>query len=147
MARSTTRPHHKGAGLGSSQVLDGCRLAGRLWVEKEGETFLAWGRITLLERIREHGSISAAARSMGMGYRHAWTLVDQMNRLSPRPLVSRAIGGKGGGGSRLTPEGEAVVESFWSLVDDFREWLSSRDPRLWGHVNPSSSTVPDTPPP
>jgi molybdate transport system regulatory protein len=124
-------PHRRGKGLGSSPTYHGCRLTGRLWVEKDGETFLAWGRVVLLERIREHGSITAAARSMGMGYRHAWMLIDEMNRLSPRPLVVRAVGGRGGGGSRLTPAGEAVVAGFWALVEDFTRWLAAEDPRLW----------------
>ena len=85
----------------------------------------------LLERIGELGSISAAARSMGMGYRHAWELVDEMNRLSPRTLVRKAAGGPGGGGAELTPEGEAVIERFWGLVSRFGEWLSLQDARLW----------------
>jgi molybdate transport system regulatory protein len=55
--------------------------------------------VVLLERIDEHGSISAAARSMGMGYRHAWELVDEVNRVSPRALVEKDAGGRGGGGA------------------------------------------------
>lgn len=85
----------------------------------------------LLERIGECGSISAAARSMGMGYRHAWDLVEEMNRLSPKVLVRKVTGGPGGGGAELTPEGEAAVAGFWELVSRFGEWLSREDPRLW----------------
>jgi molybdate transport system regulatory protein len=92
---------------------------------------MAWGRVVLLERIREHGSINKAAKSMGMGYRHAWTLVDKMNRDSPKPLVRRVAGGKHGGGTVLTPEGEALVEGFWKLVEGFRAWMAGQDPRLW----------------
>jgi molybdate transport system regulatory protein len=102
-----------------------------LWVEKAGGTFLSWGRVVLLERIGECGSISAAARSMGMGYRHAWGLVDEMNRLSPKTLVRKVTGGPGGGGAELTPEGGAAVAGFWGLVEDFGKWLSARDARLW----------------
>jgi molybdate transport system regulatory protein len=123
--------HRRGEGLGSSPTHDGFQIAGRLWVAKDGETFLAWGRIKLLERIREHGSISAAARSLKMGYRHAWTLVDEMNRLSPHPLVVKAAGGTRGGGSQLTAEGEAVVRRFWKLVESYKKWLAKQDPRLW----------------
>jgi molybdate transport system regulatory protein len=121
----------KNAGLGSGPRLGGCRLSGRLWVEKDGATLLSWGRVALLERIREHGSISAAARSMGMGYRHAWELVDEMNRLGPRKLVEKSVGGVGGGGASLTPAGEAALRSFWRVVARFREWLAREDPRLW----------------
>ena len=129
--RSRAGRRRKGPGLATSAERRGCRVSGRLWVEREGRTLLSWGRVVLLEQIREHGSISAAARSMGMGYRHAWELVEEMNRLSPRDLVARKTGGRGGGGTRLTSHGEAAVASFWELVEGFGEWLSHQDPRLW----------------
>ncbi len=133
MTTSKTRrkSHAKRPALGKGSRSDGYALAGRLWVEKDGETYLGWGRVTLLERIAEHGSLNRAARSMEMGYRHAWELLDQMNRLSPKPLVTTSTGGPGGGGSQLTPEGRAAVENFRRLADDFRLWLQQRDPRLW----------------
>ena len=129
--KSKPKRHKKRPKIATSPPGSGCTLTGRIWLEKDGETFLGWGRVVLLDRIREHGSLTVAARSMGMGYRHAWTLVDQMNRLSPKPLVTKAIGGLGGGGSRLTPEGEAVVDNFWKIVDEFKKWLATQDSRLW----------------
>jgi molybdate transport system regulatory protein len=96
---------------------------GRLWVERDGETLLSGGRVELLERIRSTGSISAAARSMGMGYRHAWELIEDMNRRSARPLIERSVGGKRGGGTRLTPEGEDALARFHALVARFRRLL------------------------
>jgi molybdate transport system regulatory protein len=129
--RSKPRKHSTSAGLASGTSRQGCRLSGRLWIERSGRTVLSWGRITLLERIREHGSISAAARSMGMGYRHAWELVDEMNALSPRLLVERMTGGTKGGGAALTPHGEAAIASFWALVARFETWLSRQEPGLW----------------
>ena len=69
----------------------------------------------LLEKIRESGSISAAARSIGMSYRRAWWHVETMNRLAARPLVKTAVGGKGGGGTRLTAEGEEAVRVYRML--------------------------------
>lgn len=120
------------AGLGTGPYAAGYRISGRLWLERDGETYLAWGRVVLLERIREHGSISAAARSMGMGYRHAWELVATLNRLAPEPLVEAAAGGRRGGGAWLTAAGEAAVEEFWSLVAQFRDWLAQRRLRAGG---------------
>jgi molybdate transport system regulatory protein len=70
------------------------------------------GKVQLLEAVREHGSISAAARSMGMAYRHAWELVDDLNRGFGRPVLAAAPGGRRGGGARLTPFGEEVVSRF-----------------------------------
>ena len=74
-------------------------MHGRLWIEGKKGTFLGHGRIVLLERIREYGSISRAAKSMEMSYHHAWDLVDSMNRQTTKPLVEKGTGGKGGGWS------------------------------------------------
>jgi molybdate transport repressor ModE-like protein len=68
---------------------------------------------------------------MQMGYRHAWDLVDEINRLAPQPLVIKETGGSGGGGSRLTPEGKAAVANFWKLVERFNAWLKEQEPQLW----------------
>src|SRR5512138_3458478 len=79
---------------------------GRVWIDGPEGTFIGYGRVVLLERIREHGSITKAAKSMEMAYRHAWDLVDSMNRQARTPFVELATGGKGGGGARVTAAGE-----------------------------------------
>lgn len=108
----------------------GHQARGRVWVEGPEGTFLGYGRVVLLERVREHGSISAAARSMEMSYRHAWQLVDSMNRQGPAPLVEKATGGKGGGGARLTPAGERAVAAFWDYHHAFQAFLAGQAERL-----------------
>ena len=70
------------------------------------------GKITLLEAIAEAGSISAAARSLGMSYRRAWELVAELNQTFSSPVVERITGGAGGGGAKLTLLGEALVLGF-----------------------------------
>jgi molybdate transport system regulatory protein len=70
------------------------------------------GKVALLEAIGESGSISAAARQLGMSYRRAWLLVDEMNQALQSPVVSTATGGTRGGGSALTAAGEAVVRHY-----------------------------------
>jgi molybdate transport system regulatory protein len=70
------------------------------------------GKIALLEAIAEAGSISAAARSLGMSYRRAWELVAELNQTFPSPVVERITGGAGGGGAKLTRLGEALVLGF-----------------------------------
>jgi molybdate transport system regulatory protein len=102
------------------------QLKGRLWVEKSGETFVSWGRAVLLQRIDDTGSVSAAAKSMGMSFSHAWQLVESMNSLSKEPLVAKRAGGKGGGGAWLTAEGKQVVADFWALVADFQKWIDKQ---------------------
>lgn len=73
------------------------------------------GKIDLLEQIAAFGSISAAARKMDMSYKHAWDLVEEMNRLFGKPLVSAQTGGKRGGGASLTEAGLAVVSRFRAI--------------------------------
>lgn len=73
---------------------------------------LGTGKIRLLEAIRAHGSISAAAREMGMAYRHAWELVDDLNRCFAEPVVAAATGGRRGGGAQLTAWGEDLIRRF-----------------------------------
>ena len=99
------------------------RLRGRIWIDSSEGTYLGYGRIVLLERIREHGSITKAAKSMDMSYRHAWELVDSMNRQSPVALIEANTGGKGGGGARLTEAGEQAISLFWKLYADFQDFL------------------------
>jgi molybdate transport system regulatory protein len=73
------------------------------------------GKIELLEQIAAFGSISAAARGMKMSYKHAWDLVEEMNKLFGKPVVSAQTGGKKGGGAQLTPVGLAVVSRFRAI--------------------------------
>ncbi|MGR3309991.1 MAG: winged helix-turn-helix domain-containing protein [Candidatus Brocadiales bacterium] len=94
-----------------------------MWIAKKGETFLGYGRIVLLERIKEYGSITRAAKSMDMSYRHAWELVESMNRQAGTPLVETVTGGKGGGGAFLTPMGEKAITIFWNIYDGFNRNL------------------------
>jgi molybdate transport system regulatory protein len=74
------------------------------------------GKIDLLRRIREHQSISAAAREMNMSYRRAWLLVDDLNAAFRRPVVVKWMGGRSKGGAKLTPTGEKLVEAYDAVV-------------------------------
>jgi molybdate transport system regulatory protein len=70
------------------------------------------GKASLLESIRATGSISAAARDMGMSYKRAWLLLDSLNRAFKRPVMTSAPGGAGGGGAVLTPFGIKLLERY-----------------------------------
>jgi len=70
------------------------------------------GKADLLAAIVRTGSISAAAREMGMSYRRAWLLVEAMNAAFRQPLVETLTGGEGGGGARITPLGEEVLRRY-----------------------------------
>jgi molybdate transport system regulatory protein len=75
------------------------------------------GKAALLESIRDTGSISAAARDMGMSYKRAWLLLDSMNQAFTEPVVTAAPGGAGGGGATLTPFGAEVLERYRRIND------------------------------
>jgi molybdate transport system regulatory protein len=70
------------------------------------------GKIALLEAVKEHGSISAAARNLGMSYRRAWLLMDELNRSLASPATVSEHGGQSGGGSLLTPVGEEIIRLY-----------------------------------
>ncbi len=107
----------------SSSKCEGYELIGRIWVKGKEGTFLGYGRVVLLERIKQYGSISMAAKSMQMSYRAAWELVESMNKQSTTLLVETTTGGKGGGGAHLTEAGERAIEAFWKLYKKFEEFL------------------------
>jgi molybdate transport system regulatory protein len=73
------------------------------------------GKVLLLEAIRNTGSISQAGRSLGMSYRRAWLLVDDMNRCFRDPVVTAQPGGSQGGGAALTAFGEKVVQKYRTI--------------------------------
>ena len=99
------------------------RLQGALWLTAGGENFGGHGRVALLESIAACGSITRAARALGMSYKAAWDAVDSMNRLAGEPLVERLVGGRGGGGTRLTARGERLVTNFRLLEREHRRFL------------------------
>lgn len=101
------------------------RAHGRIWIESEGGTFLGYGRVILLERVKEHGSIAQAARSMKMSYKHAWDLINSMNRQAIEPLLVTSKGGKGGGGAQLTAVGEQAIVDFWQFHTRFLDFLAA----------------------
>ena len=84
----------------------------RLRVTAGDTIFVGPGKISLLEAIRETRSITAAAKSMGMSYRRAWILVDELNRSLASAAVASAIGGEHGGGSVLTELGHELVDVY-----------------------------------
>jgi molybdate transport system regulatory protein len=72
-------------------------------------------RIALLQHIAEQGSITRAAKSAGLSYKAAWDAIDELNNLAQKPLVERSVGGRGGGGARLSEEGERVLRLYQRL--------------------------------
>lgn len=91
------------------------RTSFRLRVTSGDDIAVGPGKVDLLEAIEATGSITAAARSLGMSYRRAWLLVDATNRCLVRPAVATAAGGDNGGGTVLTPLGVELVRRYRAL--------------------------------
>ncbi len=87
-------------------------LQGQIWITAGEQSMGGHGRIRLLSKIAELGSISQAAKSMKMSYKAAWDAVNHMNNLAGEPLLNRIIGGKGGGSTTLTERGQQLISNF-----------------------------------
>lgn len=110
-----TKPRTRPAPAGSVAGTEQPRI--RLRVLANSVIAIGPGKADLLEAIASTGSISAAAREMGMSYRRAWLLVDTMNTCFCAPLVSTAKGGAEGGGASLTPTGRKVLDEYRSISE------------------------------
>jgi molybdate transport system regulatory protein len=84
----------------------------RLRIVKGDDIAVGPGKVDLLEAIAATGSITAAAKQLGMSYRRAWLLVDTMKRCFKQPVVEAEAGGQRGGGTALTPLGTEVVRRY-----------------------------------
>lgn len=86
-------------------------------ISHAGEIALGPGKVALLQAIQAQGSISAAAKQLGMSYRRAWELVDVMNRSFDLAVVDRSTGGSHGGGAQVTPFGLELLHHYLQLLD------------------------------
>jgi molybdate transport system regulatory protein len=84
------------------------------------------GKIALLERMRDTGSLSQAARELKMSYRRAWQLLESLNHSFREPVVLTSIGGKGGGGTQITELGEALIAAYREIEADVSGRARSR---------------------
>jgi molybdate transport system regulatory protein len=108
--RRKSRPAPKPAADAGASLRPALRLRMRITV---GEAVaIGPGKIALLEALAETGSISAAAKALGMSYRRAWLLIDELNRSLREPAVASATGGQRGGGSELTDSGRLLLELY-----------------------------------
>ena len=100
----------------------------RLWlrVQLDGAGALGPGKIELLEAIDRTGSISAAGRDLGMSYRRAWLLVDELNRLFREKVVIATMGGTRGGGTALSDFGRELITQFRAIEDEANQAVRRR---------------------
>jgi molybdate transport system regulatory protein len=101
-----------------------------LWLESDNGRFFGPGPVELLERIAETGSISMAAKEMGMSYKKAWGLINELNSQTANPVVIPQAGGEKGGGSTITPEAMELIKYHRLLRKRFAEFLEKETKRL-----------------
>ena len=92
------------------------------------------GKAELIERIGKTGSISAAARAMGMSYRRAWQLVVSLNKAFRKPVITTATGGMRGGGARVTPLGARLAAEFRAMEHKASNAIEADLRRFAGHL-------------
>ncbi len=100
------------------------KVKSRIWIESETGVFLGEGRVRLLKAIDSCGSISEAAKTLGISYKKSWKLVKSMNESSTQQMVVKTKGGSGGGKSELTDYARKTIaffdelnQSCWDVLD------------------------------
>jgi molybdate transport system regulatory protein len=81
-------------------------------IKRNGVAFLNPTKVALLKEIVLSGSLSAAAKKVGISYQHAWTMISEMNRNAPEPLVIKQRGGKNGGGAEMSEYGLRIMSEY-----------------------------------
>jgi molybdate transport system regulatory protein len=102
---------------------DALQFGGSVWFRSGEQALGGTQRIALLAAIGETGSITGAAKAIGMSYKAAWDAVDAMNNLAGETLVIRSTGGKGGGGTTLTPRALTLIDTFRAVEREHRLFL------------------------
>ena len=98
----------------------------KFWIENKGEVVLGGGKTALLLAVDRLGSIQRAADEFGMSYRHAWGAIRRIEKRAGFKIVDTKLGGKEGGGARLTPKGKAFVDRVDSLLSDLNNVVEKR---------------------
>jgi molybdate transport system regulatory protein len=106
----------------------------RLRIDLGPNTSVGPGKIALLERIEATGSLSQAARELGISYRRAWLLLDDLNHAFVEPATTTSVGGTGGGGAQITPFGKALIAAYREIEEEAEKAARPRLAWLAGSV-------------
>jgi molybdate transport system regulatory protein len=106
----------------------------RFRIDFSGHSSVGPGKISLLEAIRDTGSLSQGARNLGMSYRRAWLLVESLRQSFREPVTVASTGGKDGGGMLVTEFGDALIKGYRQLERDFATLAERR-------LHPIAATV------
>jgi molybdate transport system regulatory protein len=98
----------------------------KTWIEVGGEVVAGNGKVHLLRLIDEMGSIQKAAERLGMSYRHAWGFLQKMEKRGGLKLVETQIGGREGGGAKLTPQGKDFLQRYLAFREGLDEYIEEK---------------------
>ncbi|OGS35727.1 MAG: hypothetical protein A2293_03995 [Elusimicrobia bacterium RIFOXYB2_FULL_49_7] len=111
-----------------SPVRNASKREPALWLLFREREILIKNRVQLLMKIEETGSLSSAAKSIGLSYKAAWDTIESLNNLSEKPLVTKATGGRAGGGSVLTDYGRNLLRAYRTLESEYRRMVGKNGP-------------------
>jgi len=98
----------------------------RIWLERDGRFIISEGRADLLKKVKETGSLSEAAKQMGMSYRHAWGIMHRISQNAGGEIVHSTRGGKAGGVTVLTPFGEEILREYENKAESLRSLVEKQ---------------------
>ncbi len=104
----------------------------KIWIEVDGKSVFGDGRIHLLETVAEIGSINKAAKELNMSYRHAWSEIRLMEERLGIKLIITQVGGRGGGCTKLTPEGKMFLIKYHRFREGINESVNKRFRKVFG---------------
>jgi len=122
------------------------RVAFRFRIDFANGFSVGPGKIELLRAIDQHGSLSEAAKSIGLSYRRAWLLVKDLNDTFSRPITTSTVGGRTGGGVCVTPLGKMLIGAYEEADQYHREYSSPHLKTLAGMLSAKSRPATSKPP-
>ena len=109
-----------------SNISNGVKIKSKLWLEKSGKLVFGEGKSELLKAIERTGSINKACERIGISFRHGWGYITAIEKRLGFKLIERSKGGKGGGGSCLTPRGRDLVQKFDRLKNIINKFADGK---------------------
>ena len=106
------------------------KINGNIWIESKNKKFVSENQAMLLFHISKTGSITKASKAMKISYRHAWELIDAINNVSEKPVVTAMTGGRGGGGTKLTSYGETLIKVFNTAHRNFLAFTKKESEKI-----------------
>ncbi|MFC6266738.1 winged helix-turn-helix domain-containing protein [Frigoriflavimonas asaccharolytica] len=102
------------------------KIKSKIWIETENGILLSEGRVQLLKKIDEMGSLNKASKALNISYQKAWRLIDEVSKTTKKPLIETKIGGAKGGGTILTPYGKSLITIFETINKDCWKFLDEQ---------------------